>query len=312
MNKYLLRSTLALTTLAALLLTSCTEVFFSSSTSTSTNKLIEQPSVVNITSIDDLNALFEKLHYSEENWNNPGQTIPRITFDSVGESWVKSSHKLPVETKKSIFFRLMAPAILISNENILQQRQLVKNEPLTSLKLINIALKYGVIKETQTALNETDRQNLLSRVDILPASLALAQAAEESGWATSRFVLLGNAFFGQWDFSGNGMKPKQQRTQLGNYGVARFDSPLQSVEAYMLNLNTNAAYNKLRELRSEMRSNERQITGYELAGTLDKYSERGAAYISGLRLMIRYNKLESVDQQQLAKDQFIHLINEVK
>lgn len=309
MNKYLLRSTFGLAVIACLLLTSCTESFYSSSSSSTTKILIEQPSVVNISSLTELNALFDKLNYLEENWNSLDQTIPRISFESVGESWVKGSPNLPVETKKSIFFRLMAPLILIANENIAQQRELVKNEPLNSQKLIDIALKYNIIKEPQTNLKEAQRRLLLSRVDIIPASLALAQAAEESGWATSRFALEGNAFFGQWDFSGNGMKPKQQREALGNYGVAKFDSPLDSVEAYMFNLNTNAAYQNLRDLRGEMRSNDRHITGYELAATLDKYSERGEAYISGLRLMIRYNKLETVDEMKLAKDEFIHIIN---
>lgn len=309
MNKYLLTSSIALAVIASFLLTSCTETFYSNSSSSVEKKLVEQPTVVNIESLDDLNTLFQKLNYLEENWNNVEHTIPRLTFNSIGEAWAKGSSKLPVETKKTIFFRLMTPLILIANENISQQRKIVKSEPLDSQKLINIAIKYRIISKEQKSLTETDRRHLLSRVDIVPASLALAQAAEESGWATSRFAQEGNAFFGQWDFSGTGMKPNQQREQLGNYGVAQFDSPLDSVEAYMFNLNTNAAYKKLRELRHEMRSNDRQITGYELAGTLDKYSERGEAYISGLRLMIRYNKLESVDEMQLSHDQFIHLIN---
>ncbi|GLS91400.1 glucosaminidase [Psychromonas marina] len=310
MNKYLLRSTILLVIVASLLLTSCTESFYSNSSSSSTEQqpLIEEPTVVTIKSMDDLNALFNQLQYLEDNWNNSGQSIPRITFSNINEAWVKVSPQLPVETKKSVFFRLMTPLILISNEHILQQRDVVKNEPLDSSQLSTIALKYRVIKNKETPLTEADRQTLLSRVDIIPASLALAQAAEESGWATSRFALEGNALFGQWDFSGNGMKPQQQRAHLGEYGVAQFDSPLDSVEAYMLNLNTNAAYNNLRELRKEMRINERQITGYELAGTLDKYSERGKAYISGLRLMIRYNKLEPVDEMQLLNDKFIHLL----
>lgn len=308
MNKYLLRSTVALVIIASFLLSSCTETFYSNSSSSTNEDFVEQPSVVTIESFDELNTLFQKLNYLEENWNNIKQTIPRLSFDSVGESWVKGSSKLPVETKKTIFFRLMAPLILIANENITRQRKIVIDEDLDSQRLVNIAIKYLVISKEQNSLTETDRRRLLSRLDIVPASLALAQAAEESGWATSRFAQEGNAFFGQWDFSGKGMKPKQQREQLGNYGVARFDSPLDSVEAYMFNLNTNAAYQNLRNLRNEMRKNNRQITGYELAGTLDKYSERGEAYISGLRLMIRYNKLETIDEMELSQDEFIHLI----
>jgi len=311
-KKYLPRPTIWLALTASLLLTSCTEIINMSSTSSNTEQLMAQPLVVSITSLDDLNALFDKLQYSGELWNTAGNDIPRITFKSLGEKWAKNSDQLPVETKKSIFFRLMAPLILVANENVLREREIVKNAPLDSQELINIAFKYRVIKNEQVILTDTIRQTLLTRVDILPPSLALVQAAEESGWGTSRFALKGNAFFGQWDFSGNGMKPQQQRQQLGNYGVARFDSPLASVEGYMLNINTNAAYNKLRILRTEMRVDKSPIQGYELAGTLSKYSERGDAYIKGLRQMIRFNKLEPVDDMQLSNNKLIHLINDVE
>lgn len=312
MNKYLPSPTLALALAATLLLSSCTETLNVNPTSSSTEQSMAQPLVVNITSLDDLNALFDKLQYSGESWNTAGSEIPRITFKSIGENWSKSSNELPVETKKSTFFRLMTPLILIANENILQERAIVVNAPLLSKELTNIALKYKVIIDEQVILTETMRQTLLTRVDILPASLALVQAAEESGWGTSRFALEGNAFFGQWDFSGDGMIPNQQRQELGEYGVARFDSPLASVEGYMHNINTNAAYNKSRILRTEMRADNNQIDGYELAGTLDKYSERGEAYVKGLRQMIRFNKLEPVDEMQLSNNKLIHLISEVQ
>jgi Bax protein len=311
-NKYLPSPTIALALAASLLLSSCTETLNIGSMSKNTEQLMAQPLLVNITSLDDLNALFDKLQYSGENWNTAGSEIPRITFKSLGKNWTQSSHELPVETKKSIFFRLMAPLILVANENILRERTIVENAPLLSEELTSIALKYNVIKDEQVVLTESMRQTLLTRVDILPTSLALVQAAEESGWGTSRFALEGNAFFGQWDFSGDGMVPKKQRQQLGEYGVARFDSPLASVEAYMYNINTNAAYNKLRILRTEMRADNSHVNGYELAATLDKYSERGEAYIKGLRQMIRFNKLEPVDDMQLSNNKLIHLVSEVQ
>jgi Bax protein len=311
-NKYLYRPTIVLAIAASLLLTSCSETINISSTSSNSEQLMAQPLAVNIASLDDLNALFDKLQYGEESWNNTGQSIPRITFKGIGENWANNSDQLPVATKKSIFFRIMTPLILISNEEILRERGIVKNASLDSQTLIDIAVKYKVVKNDQASLTEANRQTLLTRVDILPPSLALAQAAEESGWGTSRFARKGNAYFGQWDFSGNGMKPLQQRQELGNYGVARFDSPLASVEGYMLNLNTNAAYNKLRILRTEMRADDTPIRGYELAGTLGRYSERGDAYIKGLRQMISFNKLEPVDEIQLSNNKLIHLISDVQ
>ena len=104
------------------------------------------------------------------------------------------------------------------------------------------------------------------------------------------------------------MTPKQQRKELGDYGLARFDSPLASVEGYMKNINTTGAYEKLRVLRAQLRADDKDITGMEIAGTLDKYSERGQAYIDGLREMISYNKLQDVDEAYLSEEKLIHLV----
>ena len=266
------------------------------------------PLEVTITSMEALSVLFDEYQYSAESWEKGLQELPRITFEKVGDDWQTASKDLPVETKKSLFFRLMAPMILMANENIIHERKVIKNSRLNSPELKKIALKYRLVKNKKNILRAGMRQILLEKVDILPLSLALAQAAEESGWGTSRFAKEGNAFFGQWDFSGNGMKPKQQRKALGNYGVARFESPLASIEGYMLNINTGNAYQKLRTLRAKIRANNNKITGLKLAGTLDKYSERGQDYIDGLRQMIRYNNLQIVDTAYLANNRLVHLI----
>ncbi|MFQ3175581.1 MAG: putative FlgJ-related protein [Psychromonas sp.] len=299
---------IALTLISCLLIGAYSYVL-NSSTSES-EKLMANPIEVTIRSLDDLHALFDKYQYNNEYWNKGNREVPRITFEGVGKHWAEGSKKLPVETKKMIFFRLMTPLALVSNENILREREIVKSSALDAEKLKNIALKYRIIKDKTDELDKKMRSALLVRVDILPPSLALAQAAEESGWATSRFAQEGNAFFGQWDFTGNGMKPRAHRKELGDYGVARFDSPLASVEGYMLNINSNSSYQKLRALRNELRADDKAVTGIKLAGTLDKYSERGQEYIDGLRAMIRYNKLEQVDQAYLSDNELIHLITE--
>ncbi|ABV35483.1 uncharacterized FlgJ-related protein-like protein [Shewanella sediminis HAW-EB3] len=272
------------------------------------NRPTEAAKDVRLGSLDDLMALFDSLDYNTQSWIEGNREVPRLTFERVSDSWHKTSNEIPVQQKKMVFFRLMAPLILVANENILLERQIVETAQLSDKKLQAIAIKYKVLTKQAAPLNEGQRQALLARVDIMPPSLVLAQAAEESGWATSRFTLEGNAFFGQWDFSGNGMVPKQQRKELGNYGLARFDSPLASVEGYMVNLNTNNAYQKLRHLRAELRQNKQAITGVLLAGTLDKYSERGQAYIDGIREMIRYNQLDQVDQAYLSSAAPLHLI----
>ena len=92
---------------------------------------------------------------------------------------------------------------------------------------------------------------------------------------TTRFAINGNSLFGQWDFSGEGIKPEQQRAELGNYGIAAFDSPQDTIEAYMLNLNTHRAYQRMRQKCAVFRQQNKKPTGWDLAKTLDKYSERG-------------------------------------
>ncbi|MFT6926483.1 MAG: Bax protein [Psychromonas sp.] len=269
-----------------------------------------EPIEISITSLHELDTLFDKYQYSSEDWEQGQRELPRITFEKMTDDWQEDSQNLPVETKKSLFFRLMAPLILMANENIIREREIVKHAALNSLELKQIALKYRLIKNKSNTITITMRQTLLKKVDILPPSLALAQAAEESGWGTSRFANEGNAFFGQWDFSGDGMKPKQQRKALGNYGVARFDSPLASVKGYMLNINTNDAYHKLHVVRAQLRAKHQKITGLALVDTLGKYSERGQDYIDGLREMIRYNNLQFVDNGYLADNRLVHLTSE--
>ncbi|QOL24734.1 glucosaminidase domain-containing protein [Thalassotalea sp. LPB0316] len=261
----------------------------------------EQEQVVYVDSLDELYALFKKHRYTNEEWQSGHREVPPFTFERVNETWQHSSSSLPVAIKKEVFFRLMAPLVLLANEEVLALRELVINNQITEADYRALLIKYRVIsKSFDSTLTKTHKQTLLKRLDIVPPSLALAQAAEESGWATSRFTLEGNAFFGQWDYSGRGMKPKAQRKELGNYGIARFDSPLDSVRGYLLNLNRGSAYQKLRNKRLELREQGQLISGLELVTTLDKYSERGQAYIDSISSMIRYNKLMTIDEASLA------------
>ncbi|WP_281212500.1 glucosaminidase domain-containing protein [Shewanella insulae] len=269
----------------------------------------QAPKDVVLNSLDELIALFDSLGYNQAGWQAGNREVPRLTFEAVSERWQQTSSQIPVQLKKMVFFRLMAPLILVANEQILLERQAIAQAELDAPELLALARKYRLLTDDSGSLTEEQRQQLLARVDIMPPSLVLAQAAEESGWATSRFTVEGNAFFGQWDFSGKGMTPKAQRKELGNYGLARFDTPLASVQGYLFNLNTNAAYQSLRGLRAQLRAANKPITGLVLAGTLDKYSERGQAYIDGIREMIRYNRLEQVDEAYLSDRAPLHLIS---
>jgi len=256
---------------------------------------------VETTSYSDVLKLFNEIGYTAKAWQSGIREIPRLSIKQIPKRWQKLAPNMPVNDKKNIFFRLAASGILLANEKIMAERKLL----LTKLNsnndqgIIDLAKKYRVIDADSNQLDKETLDTLKRRVDTIPPSLALAQAAEESGWGTSRFAIQGNALFGQWDFSGKGIKPKNQRKELGNYGIARFDTLQESVEAYMLNLNTHRAYKKLRDKRANLQADKKKPTGWELAKTLDKYSERGQHYVDGLHNIMSYNKLNPADDAYL-------------
>ncbi len=136
---------------------------------------------------------------------------------------------------------------------------------------------------------------LLFRVDIVPASLALAQAANESAWGTSRFAREGNNVFGQWCFEpGCGIVPRQRRSGA-THEVRSFATLRDAVEAYFLNINTNASYQFFRELRQAMKSQQRELDSLVLAFGLNHYSERGRDYVDELQTIIVQNDLAARD-----------------
>jgi uncharacterized FlgJ-related protein len=260
--------------------------------------------IVETKSYADVLKLFNEIGFTSEQWQAGVLEVPRIEITRIPKRWQEQSPNIPIKDKKNVFFRLAGPGILIENEKITADRKqllnTIKNNKTNNNQwLLKLAKKYKVISEESRTFEKTDLDTLKNRVDIIPLSLALAQAAEESGWGTSRFAIQGNSLFGQWDFSGNGIKPKNQRKELGNYGIARFDTPQQSVEAYILNLNTHRAYQKLRDKRAGIRANNIKPTGWELAKTLDKYSERGTQYVESLHGIMRYNKLMAADEAYL-------------
>lgn len=260
--------------------------------------------VIEIKDYKEVLKLFDEIGYTAENWEAGIREVPRIEITRIPKRWQEQSHTIPVKDKKNVFFRLAGPGILLANEKITAEREqlldkIKNNKTANDQWLLKLAKKYRVISEDDSKLDKDELNRLVNRVDTIPPSLALAQAAEESGWGSSRFSIEGNALFGQWDFSGDGIKPKEQRKGLGNYGIAKFDSPQQSIDAYFLNLNTHRAYKKLRDKRAGMRKNNIKLTGWELAKTLDKYSERGAAYVDSLHSIIRYNKLKPADDAYL-------------
>ena len=174
--------------------------------------------------------------------------------------------------------------------------------------LLKLAHSYRVAKSDASTLSAEQIQELALRVDIIPVSLALAQAAVESGWGTSRFASQGNSLFGQWTWGEHAMKPTEQRAHLGDYGLAAYESPQESVIAYMHNLNSHNAYQAVRDIRTQLRRDNKPVSGAEMANGLLKYSEKGQEYVDLLHDMIRRNHLAAADSAYLKDMPALYLL----
>lgn len=202
--------------------------------------------------------------------------------------------------RKQAFFSYFLPIVQQVNQDILATRnELLDLRDKSSLSssqesyVREVAEAFGL---TGFEFTDADWATLLRRVDVVPPSLALAQAANESAWGTSRFAVEGNNYFGQWCFQpGCGIVPAR-RDSGKTHEVAEYRSPEVSVENYVRNLNQHNAYRQLREIRARLRRSEEPISGVALAGGLSKYSERGQDYIDELRQMIRFNELGEYDE----------------
>jgi len=136
------------------------------------------------------------------------------------------------------------------------------------------------------------------RMDIVPVSIALAQAANESGWGTSRFALEGNALFGQWTWSKKGIKPKNQDPNQ-SHKVLQFQILKASVKAYKNNLNTHNAYKEFRQVRAQLREQGKQIIGLDLTQYIKNYAAIGEKYVAIIEDIIELNSLTDFDKANL-------------
>jgi len=263
-----------------------------------------EPEVFEFESYTDIVELFDKLGYTEAAWDTGLRDVNRVYLQSMPTRWrQKHSSEVEIKLKKELFLRSIAPLVLRSNELIMEERTkllaLMEAGNSDDPWLRTLAEKYRVVTPDDPALGSKQVDELLKRVDLVPNSLALAQTIEESGWGTSRFADVGNAMFGQWAWGEDAIKPEQQRSGKGNYGIRAFDSPQDSVNGYMLNINSHRAYGDLRAKRADIRAAGRTPTGPELVDTLLKYSERGQHYVDTLNSIMRVNKLLEIDSAHL-------------
>jgi len=204
--------------------------------------------------------------------------------------------------KKETFIKIVLPLIVAENERILADRE--KLMSLSNKKYTTDVEKQWLRQKLlEYRVKKGDLKELLVRIDIIPTSIALAQAAKESGWGTSRFALEGNAIFGQWTWSGQGIAPLD-RASNKSHKILKFPILRASVKAYQNNLNTHKSYTKFRQKRSSLRDKKNKISGLELTETLNNYAQTGSEYTKILNQIIKQNRLTDFEP--------VRLVNSVK
>ena len=230
--------------------------------------------------------------------------IPRMYFPYIP----KNINQFKINEKKSVFIAILLPIALKGNELVLEERKLM-NIAFSKNNIYQIerfSKKYKVKnfkKINFSNLNWLElkmlRIELLNKINSIPISLILAQSIIESGWGGSRFAQEGNALFGQWTWKNDdGIKPKGNLD--ANFSVKNFDSLLDSVNSYILNLNTHNAYKELRNFRTSQYKAGKKITGNDMANFLDKYAEIGFQYVTKVKNMIEKNQLSKYENSILA------------
>lgn len=243
----------------------------------------------------DLHRYFLEYQY---NWNTVKHGVPPLIVDKFPDDF----YKLAAGSERTrTFFLTLLPMVLLVNEEIARERNTLielfsrydGNEKLNDEEMGQIttsARNYKIDGDPLT--NRQSRNLLLNRLDQIPPSLALAQAASESAYGTSRFSRLGNNLFGEMVFnaSSEGIMPLN-RPEGAKHRARIFPTLLDSLRAYILNLNTNPAYQELRQIRAEMQLRGEKVRGYELARGLRLYSTRKEAYVDDIQTIIRTNNL---------------------
>ena len=240
-----------------------------------------------------LNQLFEDLSYDLKKIRNNKIVKPiEISLLPVEIKKIENTKK-----RKDLFIKIVLPLILEENARIRLDRKrlfliLNKNNNSASEKkwLVNKFRQYGVVKN--------DLSTLKIRMDEIPVSLAIAQAAKETGWGTSRFAIEGNALYGQWTYSGEGIKPLAASSDT-SHKVMKFKVLKASVRAYQRNLNTHSGYKEFRKQRAILRDNNEKLDSLKLVEFLENYAETGIEYIKVLKKIIEQNSLKDFDDANI-------------
>ena len=253
----------------------------------------EQPSDAILLSAATIEELFKSTNYNLKDVRE-NKLVKPINLDLLPKEIGKIEN---TKKRKDLFIQIILPLVIDENNSIKLDRIKLfsilnksKNTK-TEQEWLNIKFKqYGVVNK--------DLSTLKIRMDEVPVSMAIAQAAKETGWGTSRFAQEGNALFGQWTWSGEGIKPADAEND-STHKVMRFKVLQASVKAYQRNLNTHSSYKDFRSARAELRDEGKKLDSMILTEYLDKYAETGKEYVKILQQIIRQNDLTDFDDAKL-------------
>jgi len=263
------------------------------------NKIVEEPELVpehdNTVSLNAETTinLFDDLGYDLRGVR-AGQKVKPIYLTKLPKD-LKSLGD--TKQKRDLFIKILLPLILDENEKITQDRKrlfkILNKNFNTAGERVWLKRRFKEYK-----IDDNDLSKLKMRMDIIPVSIALAQAANESGWGTSRFALEGNALFGQWTWSKKGISPKNKDPNQ-THKILQFQILKASVRAYKNNLNTHNAYREFREARAQLRQKNEIINGLLLTKYLKNYASIGEKYVRILEDIIEKNRLTDFDKADL-------------
>ena len=240
-----------------------------------------------------IEELFKSTNYNLDDVRK-NKLVKPISLTVLPQEIVKIEN---IKKRKDLFIQIILPLIIKENDNIKLDRKklfsiLSKNKNTKTERnwLVSKFKQYGVVNK--------DFSTLKIRMDEVPVSMTIAQAAKETGWGTSRFAQEGNALFGQWTWLGEGLKPTAADND-STHKVMKFNVLQASVRAYQRNLNTHSTYRDFRSARAELRENGQKLDSMILSEYLDKYAETGKKYVEILQQIIRQNNLEDFDDAKL-------------
>ena len=253
----------------------------------------QQPADTVRLSASTIEELFKSTNYNLQNVRESKLVKPiSLTLLPAEIKQIENTKK-----RKELFIQIILPLVIKENNNIKLDRKKLFSI-LNKSKNTNVEKKWLASKFKQYGVVNKDLSTLKIRMDQIPVSMAIAQAAKETGWGTSRFAQEGNALVGEWTWSDEGIRPADAKND-STHKVMKFKILQASVKAYQRNLNTHSSYKSFRSARADMRDKKKKLDSMILSEYLDKYAETGKEYVKILQQIIRQNNLRDFDDAKL-------------